>query len=80
MLMVNIHDAKTNLSRYLSRLDREQEIVLCKRNRPVAVIRPIPSPRSRRAVGLERGRLSVPDGFFDPLPQELLTLYDGRDS
>ena len=78
--MVNIHDAKTNLSKYLSRLDQEEEIVVCNRNRPVAVIRPVPSPRGRRAIGLERGRLKIPDVFFDALPQELVTLYDGRES
>ncbi|TVR55577.1 MAG: type II toxin-antitoxin system Phd/YefM family antitoxin [Spirochaetaceae bacterium] len=80
MLMINIHDAKTNLSKYLSQLDREEEIVLCKRNRPVAVIRPLPSPRTRRVIGLERGRLNVPEGFFDALPEELVALYDGQDS
>ena len=77
MLMVNIHDAKTNLSKYLSRLDEEQEIVVCNRNRPVAVIRPVPASQDRREIGRERGRLTVPDGFFDPLPEELVALYDG---
>ncbi|MFW6228884.1 MAG: type II toxin-antitoxin system Phd/YefM family antitoxin, partial [Alkalispirochaeta sp.] len=44
MLLVNIHEAKTHLSEYLNRLDTEQEIVLCKRNVPVAVIRPVAVP------------------------------------
>ena len=78
MLMVNIHDAKTNLSKYLSQLDQEHEIVLCRRNRPVAVIRPVPSPRERRVIGLERDRLNVPDSFFDALPEDLTALYEGH--
>ncbi len=80
MLMVNIHDAKAHLSEYLNRLEQEGEIVLCKRNQPIAVIRPLPSPRGTRAVGLERERLKVPDAFFEPLPEELVKLYEGHGS
>jgi prevent-host-death family protein len=80
MLMINIHDAKAHLSEYLKRLEQEGEIVLCKRNQPVAVIRPLPSPRSRRAIGLERDRLKVPNGFFEALPEDLIRLYEGGDS
>lgn len=78
MLMVNIHEAKAHLSEYLSQLETEQEIVLCKRNVPVAVIRPIPRPSSRRVIGNEKGRLRVPDSFFDPLPAEIEGLYNGE--
>ena len=80
MLVVNIHDVKAHLSEYLKRLEHEGEIVLCKRNQPVAVIRPLPSPRRSRAVGLERERLKVPEAFFEPLPQDLVELYEGRGS
>ncbi|MEX2444129.1 MAG: type II toxin-antitoxin system prevent-host-death family antitoxin [Alkalispirochaeta sp.] len=78
MLMVNIHDAKTHLSEYLGKLDTEQEIVLCKRNVPVAVIRPVAVSAGRRIIGLEKGRLQVPDSFNDPLPVELEALYNGE--
>ncbi len=78
MLLVNIHDAKTHLSEYLNRLDTEQEIVLCKRNVPVAVIRPVAVPAGRRVIGLEAGRLHVPDSFNDPLPEEMEALYNGE--
>jgi len=78
MLLVNIHEAKTHLSEYLNRLDAEQEIVLCKRNVPVAVIRPVAVPPGRRVVGLEKGRLHVSDSFNDPLPEEIEALYNGE--
>jgi len=78
MLLVNIHDAKTHLSEYLNKLDTEQEIVLCKRNVPVAVIRPLSPPAGRRAIGLEKGRLQVPDSFNDPLPDDIEALYSGE--
>lgn len=78
MLMVNIHEAKAHLSEYLTQLEIEKEIVLCKRNVPVAVIRPVPRPASGRAIGLEKGRLVVPVGFNDPLPPEIESLYNGE--
>ncbi|MFP4012325.1 MAG: type II toxin-antitoxin system Phd/YefM family antitoxin [Spirochaetaceae bacterium] len=76
--MVNIHDAKAHPSEYLNRLDTEQKIVLCKRNVPIAVIRPVAEPAGRRVIGLGKERLYVPDSFNDPLPEEIEALYDGE--
>ena len=78
MLMVNIHDAKAHLSEYLNRLEHEGEIVLCKRNQPVAVIRPVAAHARSRAIGLEREQFKVPEAFFEVLPKDLLSLYDGH--
>ncbi len=78
MIMVNIHEAKAHLSEYLNRLDTEEEIVLCKRNIPVAVIKALPPSRKERVIGLEKGLLTVPDAFFEPLPDDLLALYSGE--
>ena len=41
MIKINIHDAKTHLSHYLNELEQGETILLCKRNEPVAEIRPI---------------------------------------
>jgi antitoxin (DNA-binding transcriptional repressor) of toxin-antitoxin stability system len=78
MLLVNIHDAKTHLSKYVKMLDSEGEIILCNRNVPVAVIRPVPVPSGRRAIGLEKGRLDVPDGINEPLPEDFEALFSGE--
>jgi prevent-host-death family protein len=77
MLMVNIHEAKAHLSEYLTRLEVEKEIVLCKRNVPVAVIRGVPQPSRERSIGLEKGRLHVPASINEPLPNEIEDLYSG---
>jgi len=45
---------------------------------PVAVIRPLSPPAGRRAIGLEKGRLQVPDSFNDPLPDDIEALYSGE--
>ncbi len=79
MIRLNIHEAKTHLSRYLAKLKKGETIILCKRNQPIAEIRPLPSPPGRkRPVGLAKGRLKVPKEFFEPLPEELLQAFHGE--
>lgn len=80
MTKVNVHDAKTHLSRYLERVERGETIVLCRRNVPVAELRPLPPERQKpRPVGLAKGRIEVPASFFEPLPDELVDSFEGRD-
>lgn len=77
MIKLNIHEAKTHLSRYLSALAKGETILLCKRNQPIAEICPLKErPRKRRPVGLAKDRFSVPDTFFEPLPKEELDAFE----
>jgi antitoxin (DNA-binding transcriptional repressor) of toxin-antitoxin stability system len=76
---VNIHDAKTNLSRYLMELNPGEVLVLANRNQPVAELRLLqgkksPAPR----IGAAKGKFVVPDSFFEPLPKEILKAFRGR--
>jgi len=81
MIRLNIHEAKTHLSRYLKRLAKGEHIVLCLRNVPIAEIRPLPARETKpRPIGLARGRFTVPPSFFEPLPDELLKAFEGRPS
>lgn len=81
MIRLNIHDAKTHLSRHLTRLAEGETILLCKRNVPIAEIRPLSAPRTRpRPLGLAKGRFEVPPEFFEPLPDELLAAFEGDGS
>ena len=53
MIKLNVHEAKTHLSRYLEKLARGETILLCKRNIPIAEIRPLPQQRKKkRPIGL----------------------------
>ena len=82
MLKVNIAEAKMRLSRYLESVERGETVVLCRRNVPIAEIRPLPKPPAHeRPVGIDRGMV-VPDSFFDPLPDELRKAFgaDGEAS
>ena len=79
MIRLNIHEAKTHLSRYLSMIRKGEIIVLCKRNQPIAEIRPFQSHRiQKRPIGLAKGRFAVPKEFFEPLPEELVQAFQGE--
>lgn len=79
MIRINIHEAKTHLSRYLARLRAGESIIICNRNVPVAEIRPVRARRSgKRPIGLAKGRFTVPPAFFEPLPEEDLRAWEER--
>jgi prevent-host-death family protein len=74
---VNIHRAKTELSKLVERAERGEETVIARAGKPVARIAPLPS-RAARRLGLLDGRFRIPDSFNDPLPADVLALFDGR--
>lgn len=79
MIKLNIHEAKTHLSKYLAKLKAGDRIVLCKRNQPVAQITLLPqAPIRPRPIGLAKGRFTVPRSFFEPLPDELIEAFEGK--
>jgi antitoxin (DNA-binding transcriptional repressor) of toxin-antitoxin stability system len=81
MIRLNIHEAKTHLSKHLRRVKKGETIILCERNVPIAEIRPIKSEsRGPRPIGLDKGRLIVPENFNDPLPDWLLDGFEGKES
>ena len=78
MNRVNIHDAKTHLSRYLAELKPGETLVLCNRNRPVAEVRSLRKKAAGKPrIGVAKGEFVVPDSFFDPLPDEILSAFKG---
>lgn len=79
MIRLNIHEAKTHLSAYLAKLEEGETILLCKRNVPIAEIRPLPKKRKEpRPIGLAKGTFVVPESFYEPLPEDLLDLFEGK--
>ncbi len=78
MIKLNVHEAKTHLSRYLARLKKGQTILLCRRNTPVAEIKPLPTPPGKpRPIGLAKDKFQVPPSFFEPLPDEIIDSFRG---
>jgi antitoxin (DNA-binding transcriptional repressor) of toxin-antitoxin stability system len=78
MIILNIDEAKTHLSRFLDALQRGETILLCKRNRPIAEIRPLPEPNNEpRPIGLGKGAFTVPSSFSEPLPDDVVNGFSG---
>jgi prevent-host-death family protein len=81
VIRINISEAKTHLSKYLRRVKEGETIILCERNVPIAEIGPIkPESSQLRPIGLDKGRLTVPPSFFEPLPEWLLDAFEGKKS
>lgn len=78
METVNIHEAKTHLSRLLERVAGGEEIIIAKAGKAVARLVPLEAPPKRRQLGRLRGRLNVPDDFDKPLSDAELKLFEGR--
>jgi antitoxin (DNA-binding transcriptional repressor) of toxin-antitoxin stability system len=79
MKRINMHDAKTNLSRYLAELQPGEVLVLCNRNEPVAELRSLrKKAASKPQIGAAKGEFVVPDSFFEPLPDEILKAFSGQ--
>ena len=77
MVRLNMHEAKTHLSRYVAQLQEGETILLCRRNVPVAEIRALPRARQKpRPIGLARGEFTVPDSFFEPLPDDIIEAFE----
>ena len=75
MTEVNIHYAKTHLSRLLVQVASGEQVVISKGGKPVARLVPIEQPPTPLVLGQMRGKFSVPDDFNDPLPDELINEF-----
>ena len=69
---VNIHQAKTQLSRLLAQVAAGEEITIAKAGKPIAKLVPVQATAPKRAKGLYEGQFTVPDDFDAPLPPEIL--------
>lgn len=68
---VNIHEAKTHLSRLLERVAMGEEVIIAKAGKPVAKLVAINGRRGFRKLGSAKGEFTVPDDFNAPLPKEI---------
>jgi len=76
MVTINIHEAKTQLSRLLARASNGEEIVIAKAGKAVARLVPVKRPQSRRKPGLDRGKAWIADDFTTPLPAEIRSFFE----
>jgi prevent-host-death family protein len=68
----NIHDAKTNLSRIIDRVEHGEEIIISRAGTPVAKVVPLVARARRSRRGSLSGRLVLPDDWDSPEVNEAI--------
>ncbi len=76
MTTINIHEAKTHLSRWLVRVAGGEEIIIAKAGHPIAKLVPVKKPLHRRKPGLDAGKVWISEDFDAPLPEEVLREFE----
>lgn len=77
MKQVNIHEAKTNLSRLVDEVSEGEVIVLARAGKPVAKIVPLAPARKERRPGYLKGKIRIAKNFDAPLPDAVLASFEG---
>jgi prevent-host-death family protein len=75
---VNIHEAKTHLSRLVDEVAAGAEIIIAKAGKPMARLAPISAPARKKQLGLLKGKIKVPDDFNAPLDDDTIAAFEGR--
>lgn len=78
MQTINIHEAKTHLSRLVEVVAAGEEVIIAKAGKPMARLVSLAVPPGRRKLGLLAGKMVVPDDFDAPLPEDALASFEGR--
>ncbi len=80
MRTVNIHAAKTHLSRLVDQAAAGEDIIIAKAGKPVARLAPLErgAERGMRRLGALAGRVTMPPDFDAPLPDLVLDAFEGR--
>ncbi len=77
MVIVNVHQAKTQLSGLLAQVEAGEEVTIARRGKPVARLVAC-KPRGKRQPDVLKGKVIIPDSFFDSLPEEELKAWEGE--
>jgi prevent-host-death family protein len=76
MKIVNVHAAKTHLSRLIEQACAGEEIVIARDNQPMVRLVPVEAREPRREPGSLRGQVEIGPEFFEPLPPDELDAWD----
>ncbi len=68
---INVHEAKTNFSKLLVRVQMGEEVIISKAGKPVARLAPVETADNARILGSAAGEFQTPDDFNAPLPPEI---------
>ena len=76
MTEVNVHQAKTQLSRLLHRVEAGEEVVIARAGKPIARLVPVQRDSSDRPLGIDAGLVRIAPDFDAPLPEEIQADFD----
>jgi prevent-host-death family protein len=76
--VINIHEAKTHLSRIVEEVAAGREVIIAKAGRRVAKLVPLEPVGKPKKLGGLKGRVRVPDDFNAPLDARVLAAFEGR--
>ncbi len=76
MTKVNVHEAKTNFSKLLMRVEKGEEVIICKAGKPVARLTPMVRATVKRTPGSAKGEIIISDDFDAPLPKAILASFE----
>ena len=81
MRTVNIHEAKTHLSRLVDRAAKGEPFIIAKAGKPLVKVVPLDAPPEReiKRLGFLRGQISVPDDFDTMCQDEIEKMFYGED-
>jgi len=81
MKSVNVHEAKTHLSRLIAEVEAGEEIIISRSGKPVARLLPFAARPPKREMGFDRGLVEIPEDFDAPMPDFEADFYgDGDDT
>lgn len=75
-LQVNVHEAKTHLSKLLARVREGEEIVIAKAGKPIARLVPVVERQARRLPGSAKEKVTIAPDFDAPLPESVLQEFE----
>lgn len=78
MHTVNIHEAKTHLSKLLEEVSQGKDVVIAKSGKPIAKLTRLTLAKPVRKPGFLKGKIKIADNFDAPLPDDLLNAFEGK--
>ena len=78
-ILVNMHDAKSSLSRLVKRAAAGEDIVIANHGKPIAMITHLPQDQAKLPWDVFKGKIEVAEDFDAPLPAGVLAAFLGRD-
>ena len=78
MDQVNVHEAKTHLSKLLERVEAGESVIIARAGKPVAVLAPFQGSRKPRRLGAYEGQIRIAEDF-DDLPDDIARAFEGEE-